>query len=123
VIPEPMTGHPRIEEEELLPKIAREIEEIKKTSLKSNICNGKRSQIRLRNLMKTLRLILARRKSQQIFHFKLPNSSHSLQEVEVAKGSKDQGLTQPRPISLLKSPSNLVGEEMPEAEVNKDLKA
>ena len=122
MIPEPVTGHPRIEEEVMLPKIVREIEEIKKTSLKSNICNGKKSQIRLRNLMKTLRLILARRKSLQIFHFKLPNLSHSLQEVEVAKGSKDQGLNQPRPISLLRNQSNLVGEEMPEVEVNKELK-
>ena len=123
MILEQMTGHPRIEEEVMLPKIAREIEEIKKTSLKSNICNGKRSQIRLRNLMKTLRLILARRKSQQIFHSKLPNSSHSLQEVEVAKGNKDQGLNQQTPISLLRNPSNLAEEEMPEVEVNKELKA
>jgi hypothetical protein len=117
-----MTGHQRIKEEELLSKIEREIEEIKKTSLKSNICNGRRSQVRLRNLMKTFRLILARRKSQQIYQSKLLNSSHSLQEEEVAKGSKDQDSTQPRPMSLVKNPSKLAEEEIPEAEVNKELK-
>lgn len=50
-----MTDHPRIEEEVLLPTIAREIKEIKKTSPLNNICSGKRSQLRRRNLMMTLR--------------------------------------------------------------------